>query len=46
MKDSVSNSIMIDDLESETAPAGSSGSVVIEIIAVLYLLGALPGQRG
>lgn len=44
MNDATSNSIMIDDLESDSAPAGSSGSVVIEIIAVLYLLGALPGQ--
>jgi hypothetical protein len=38
MKESVSNSVMIDDLEIEAAPAGSAGSVIIEIIAIWYFL--------
>lgn len=40
MNELVCEPIMIDDLESEAAPAGSSGSVVIEIIIVLYLMDA------
>ncbi len=35
------NAINIDDLDIEAAPAGSAGSVVIEIIIVLWGMGAL-----
>ena len=41
MNEYVNDSIMIDDLENEAAPAASSGSVVIEIVIVIYLIGGL-----
>lgn len=38
MKESASSPIMIDDLEIEAAPAGTAGSVVIEIIFVIIFI--------
>jgi hypothetical protein len=37
----VNNSLEIPDLEIDAAPAGSAGSVVIEIILVLWGMNAL-----